>query len=548
MTVMFRYAVAFLLAISFPAFAQVPGASSTQSAPPAEQAADPLGRDTPSGTILGFNMAVRRGDFVSAKLYMQIAPAQRGAADTLARELNELIDRYFAQPMSALSTARSGHANDGLPLDRERVALTVDGQLFDLTLVRVSDPQAGLVWLISSESLAQVPLVHRSAQAPWLERMMPESLLNARLFGMSLARWLAYAATVVMPFGVLWLLSVAVMAFARRTIADLTRRTLLELWYAGLRWPVVCVLALLLHLTLMRYLAFSLRFRYIYSRVALVALVVAGAWFLLRFLTLSLTQARLVAQRRGESGFSSLLMLAERVGKVIITLVASFAILSLAGVDTTTALAGVGIGGIAVALGAQKSVENLLGGVFLITDNALAVGDQCRIADRTGWVEDITLRSVRLRTLEQTLLSIPAGVLSQASIENFTTRGKILVQTTLRLQYDTSVSQLRSVLDGIQSLLTGHPEIEASSSRIRLVDFGAQAVELELFAYVLTADVPTFFAVREDLLLHIAAIVESAGTAFARPTEFLYLGDQSHGASKLQDVMRAPGPDSRAAV
>jgi MscS family membrane protein len=208
---------------------------------------------------------------------------------------------------------------------------------------------------------------------------------------------------------------------------------------------------------------------------------------------------------------------------VLIIVVAVFSILNIAGVDTKTALAGVGIGGIAIALGAQKTVENLLGGVFLLSDKALAVGDTCSISNRVGTIEDITLRSVRLRTPEQTLLSIPAGILAQANIENFATRGKILVQTTLRLRYGTTAEQLRSVLDRIYQLLRENSSFEAETARIRLVDFGASAIELEVFAYVLTSDALKFLAVREDLLLQIASIVESSGSGFAQPTQFVYL-------------------------
>lgn len=541
------WSIALLVGVSVPVFGQETRPANSASAAPADSEADQLGRDTPRGTILGFNLAVRRGDFVSAKLYMQITAAQRDEADTLARELGELIDSNFGEPLTALSTSRLGTANDGLPLDRDRVALTIDGQPYDLVLVRVADPQAGLVWLISSESIAQVPLLYRSARVPELERMMPGSLVNARLFGMSLARWLAYVATVVIPFGGLSLLSIALIKIARRAITSPTRRERLELWYGGMRRLTVVVLAILVHLTLMRYLAFSLRFRYVYSRFALVALVVAVAWLAIRFLSLATAHARLLALRRGQVQFSSLLMLVQRVGKVLIALIAVFVILNLAGVDTTTALAGVGIGGIAIALGAQKSIENLLGGVFLITDNALAVGDQCRIADRLGSVEDITLRSVRLRTPEQTLLSIPAGVLAQANIENFSTRGKILVQTILRLRHETSVGQIRSVLADIQELLVQHRDIEAASARVRLVEFSAQAVELELFAYVLTSDMPTFLAVREELLLKIAEIVEGAGTTFARPTD-LYLRDPTGAAAKPQNQKRASIVDTAPVV
>jgi MscS family membrane protein len=191
-------------------------------------------------------------------------------------------------------------------------------------------------------------------------------------------------------------------------------------------------------------------------------------------------------------------------------------------VDTGTALAGLGIGGVALALGAQRTVENFLGGVFLLSDKAIAVGDFCNIADRRGWVEDITLRSVRLRTLEQTLVSIPAGTLAQAGIENFATREKILAQTTLRLRHGTSVDQLRRILHGIRNLLDEDRRLEPGS-RIRLMDFGQTAIELELFAYVLTADFPEFLSVREELLLKIAAIVEAAGSGFAQPTQFVHL-------------------------
>jgi MscS family membrane protein len=539
-------ALAIVLVLSLPAAGQIPG-TATQPPAPAETVVDPLGRETPSGTIRGFNAAVRRDDLASARLYMQLTPAQRGSANQLATQLNELIDRYLFEPLAALSRSPSGQANDGLPLDRERIQLTIEGTPQDVVLVRVTDPQAGLIWLISSGSLAQVPLLYESAQDLWIERIMPDVLVRSRLFGMSLARWLAYLGSLLLPLAGLRLLATVVMAGLRRAITDPGRRVLLEGWYAGLKRLLVVVLAVLIHLMLMRYLGFSLSFRYAYTRVALMAFVVAAAWLVSRFLTLLIAQARLLAQRRGESGFSSLLMLAERVGKAVVTLVAIFVILSLAGVDTSTALAGVGIGGVAVALGAQKTVENLLGGVFLISDKALAVGDECRIADRIGKVEDITLRSVRLRTVEQTLLSIPAGALSQAHIENFSTRGKIPVQTRLRLRYETTATQLRAVLDGVRRVLAEYPEIEAPTSRIRLVDFGAQAVELELFAYVLTAELNRFLAVREDLLLSIADIVESAGTTFAHPTEFLFLGDQRHTAGEPQEVVHAQRPVSRPA-
>jgi len=239
----------------------------------------------------------------------------------------------------------------------------------------------------------------------------------------------------------------------------------------------------------------------------------------------------------------SLMLLGERLLKALVVLVAMMAILIIAGVDTKTALAGLGIVGVAVALGAQKTVENVLGGLLLLSDRAFAVGDTCNISNRVGQVEDITLRSVRLRTPEQSLVSIPAGVLAQAGIENFASREKIPVQT-LRLRYGTSVEQLRRILEDIRKLLDQEPRLEKESSRIRLVHFGDRAVELELFTYVLTPDFPEFMAVREALLLEIAAVVEAAGSGFAQPTEFIYV----HEVPDADAPIRAASGDSSSEV
>ena len=156
-------------------------------------------------------------------------------------------------------------------------------------------------------------------------------------------------------------------------------------------------------------------------------------------------------------------------------------------------------------------------------DDALAVGDRCAISNRVGYIEDITLRSVKLRTDDQSLLSVPAGALAQSNIENFATRRKTLMQTRLRLRYGATASQLRLVLSKIQELTVEYRRIEQDTKRIRLVEFGERGMEIEIYLYVLTADTSTFYEIREKLLLEIAEIVETSGSGFAGPTEFLYL-------------------------
>jgi len=507
---------ALVLALVAPA-AQTEGQSPPDPTKPAA-AADPYGRTTPRGTITGLGQAVNHQD-ASAVRYLQLTAAQRPQAEQLARDLSGLIERYFLAPLTTLSDVPEGATTDGLPLDRERIVLTIGRTTHDIVLVRVKDREAGQIWLVSSQSVAQIRRLHDSVERTRLERLLPPRMASAQIAGVSLARVIAWAATLAIPFAAFWLLSVLFVVLARM-LARQASRKLLESGYRRVRWPMIVLLTLLVHGGLIRLLGFSLQFRLTYGRVVLVAAAVTATWLLWRVMALSFSHARVMAVRAGHSGVQSLLLLAERVCKALLVLLAIFVVLTIVGVDTGTALAGVGLGGVAVALGAQKSVENLLGGVFLLSDRALAVGDFCTISDRQGVVEDITMRSVRLRTLEQTLLSVPTGVLSQASLENFASRSKILMQSTLRLRYGTTTDQLRWVLNRIHALLEERTDIETATARIRLVDFAARAIELELFAYALTPDWMKFLAIREDLLLQIATIVESSGTGFAQPVAF----------------------------
>ena len=225
-----------------------------------------------------------------------------------------------------------------------------------------------------------------------------------------------------------------------------------------------------------------------------------------------------------------------RVGILIIALVAALALL---GLNVTTALAGLGIGGLAVALAAQKTLENLIGGISLLLDRAIQVGDFCKIGDRVGTVEDIGLRSLKLRTLDQNLLVVPNGVLAQMQFENMKERPKLLLQQTFSLRIETQVEQLRFVLDGVEKMLDEDPAIESGSSRLRVANFAGAAFELELFAFVKTGDFAKFTAFRQEIILKIAGIVEGAGTRFAAPTRLTYQAkDQGVDTDKASEIVR----------
>jgi MscS family membrane protein len=527
--------LACLLGICTTLSAQVPGVPAQKAPLPAP--ADPLGRQSPFGTITGFSSAVHRHELNVAARYLQAGGRSPQQLENLAEDLSELLDRYFTERLTALSSAPTGDLADGLDADREPIHLVIGDRQIDLFLRRVKDPAAGEIWLVSSDSLARVPSLSRSSPDTWIERIMPASLVSRSYAGLSLAQWILVASSFLAPLLVFCALAWLVPWVVRQRTLDVTRRALIVAGWTRVRWPLVAGLTLLAHLGAVRLLGFSVTTRVIYTRFVMVALVLVATLLAWRLVGATFQQAGLMAMRRGRSSARSLIQLGERVAKVLVVLIAMFVVLRLAGVDPTTALAGVGIAGVAVALGAQKSVENLLGAVFLLTDRALAVGDFCRLSDRDGWVEDITLRSVRLRTLDQTLLSVPAGLLSQGSIENYTTRQKILLQSVVRLRYGTTCEQLETALNGMRQLLAQHPSIEQEGSRVRLTSFAAQSIEIEMFAYVMTADYLEFLEIREALLLQVARIVEASGAAFAIPTQFIYMRPE---ADEYRHLMAHP--------
>jgi MscS family membrane protein len=497
-------------------------ANKTATAATPEPVHDPLGRTTPRGTLTGFLHAVEHADFVSAARYMQVPESMRGDTELQARALKALIDRYFSASVTSISDEPTGALDDKLPMERERIGpLTIGEHKVDVTLVRVQDPEVGPIWLISSETLAQAPRLYRSLARTWIERTMPESLVTRKLLEVSLAQWIVLAACFVVPFLLLMLISEIGLALARRFLRHAAWKREWRAWHSGVQWPAITTLALLVQLVATRFLSLPLTFRIVHARLVGGIAVLSFAWLLRRTLTLGFSRGRRLAWGKDRTSTQSLLLLAERLLDAVVVGGAILAILVVAGVDTKAALASLGIIGVALALGAQRTVENFLGGVFLLSDRALAVGDLCNVSNRLGWIEDITLRSVRLRTFDDSLVSIPAGILAQGAIENFTRRRKILAHHILGLRHGTGVAQLRRVLGDIRRRLDGDSKIDAES-RIRLVNFGAASIELELFAYVLTADYLEFLAAREALLLDIAAIVEAAGTGFAVPTPFLY--------------------------
>jgi MscS family membrane protein len=190
-------------------------------------------------------------------------------------------------------------------------------------------------------------------------------------------------------------------------------------------------------------------------------------------------------------------------------------------------LAGLGVGGLALALAAQPTLENLIAALTLHADRPVRVGDFCRFGDTLGIVEEIGMRSTRIRTLDHTLLSVSNADFSKGRVDNYSARRKIWYHPRIRLRYETTPDQVRHLLVEIRKLLSAHPRVLADPARIRFVGFGEYSLDLDVFAYIDTKDYGEYLEIAEDLNLRIMDVIKAAGTELAIPARLEYLVDKA---------------------
>ena len=523
------------------------------AAPATNGPTDPLGRTTPSNSVLGFLRAAQSGDYSIAAQYLQMSAARRQSdGEQMATKLKFVLDHAFTGNLSRYNQPE-GTPQEGVPLGRQKLGTMTAGDVeVDLDLVRVSDPSAGKIWLISSETLAKVPELHDQVKARQVENKLPKLLVKHQFAGMPLWQWIALLVAAPITAGLGWLI-LALLEVPLRWWARRRGQVEVANWRT-VSGPAWLMAGTLIHQVFAVYLRLPLLPKHYYFQVTSIALIISATWIVWRSIRWSLRRVRMRALARGHAGTGSLMLLGERILKAVIFVLGVLAVLGNLGFNMSTALAGLGIGGLAIGFGAQKTIENLFGGVSVLGDEVFRVGDVCRFGDRTGVVEDIGLRSTRIRTDERTLVAIPNGTVATINLENLSRRDKILFKTSLGLRPETKADHMRFVLAEIRKLLYSHPKVETQTVRVRLTDIAGSSLSVEVFAYILTRDFNEYAAVREDLLLRMMDVMEDTGGGLALPSQTLYLSRDAgvekekadHAVKKiaeLRDGKQLPFPD-----
>jgi MscS family membrane protein len=517
-------AVLVLVACRVIAIAQEPPPEPTATATPAGPA-DEFHRGVPRSAVQGYLQSCWDGEFKRAANYLDLRRVPRAAREkqgpALAQELCAVIDRTLLIDPEELSGAEEGLTDDGLPPRRDLLGTiqTEDGPV-DLLLERTPRDDGVLIWKISSATVAKIPQLFEEFSYGPIAEHLPAAFHEIRFLQLPLFQWLGLLVLLLLVTGASWAIA-GLLVGALRMVVSRTRVGIDVQAVKRIGGPLRLVTGVLLFYAGTSLFGFSVRARALVAGGTQLLVIAAFTWVGLRVVDVI---ARSMEQRyRGPRWqVASLAPLLRRTAKAFVLLIVVLATVQNFGFNVTSLLAGVGIGGLAVALAAQKTVEHLFGGVTLITDQPVRVGDFCRFGDNLGTVEDIGLRSTRVRTLERTVITIPNGEFSSMQIENFSRRDRIWLHTTLGLRYETSPDQLRFILVEIKKLLLGHSKVDPDPARVRFVGFGASSLDLEIFAYVMTADINEFLAIREDLFLRMMEVIAASGSGFAFPSQTAY--------------------------
>ena len=465
-------------------------------------------------------------DYTKAAHYLDLRrmPAAERAKQgpILAAQLEDLLDDTPFD-ITMLSRSPEGDTGDGLSAERERLdTFQVDGKTLELQLERVELTPGFRVWLVAPDSIPLIPKAHQVVEETAFEKDLPQVLVTFEILDTPVWRWIALVLMALMLWAITRALAYGVVT-AMRPLLDapaLKGPLRLLLSVAGFR----AALELAPPATLSR----------IFIERSLALLLAIGlAWMSAAILDLMADRwaGRLDPRVHGVS--YSVLPLGRQIFKLSLFLIAILTVLSGWGYNTSTILAGLGVGGLAVALAAQKTIENLFGGISVIGDRPVLVGDVCRFGTEVGTVIHIGLRSTRIRTLDRTIISIPNSQFSTMALENISSRDKILFHPTFNLRHDTTSEQLLEVLASLREILNAHPKVDAGKLPVRFIGVGPYSMDVEIFVYINTSDYDEFLALQQELLLRMLQAVEKAGTSLAVPLqEHLHVQQASKPAAE----------------
>ena len=489
---------------------------------------------TPQQALVALYSAFRMGDPESAALYLDLRYVPESLEEVppvnIARGLLFIFSQQNVLDLTRISSEPEGSLEDGLPEDLEQFGtVSLSEEVIPVYLQRIEEADGTLVWRVSNATVVRTPdmwdELGYSDLNVWLSQVLPEFYV----LGMGNFQVAILLATAIGGWFVTGWISWLIAGLGGRFSNP---------WQHALSRFLRVPLRLILYVALIRIVIANLGLSVIakaYLQSSPLEYLVA---VILAFGLLNLYRDYKIRQLelQGDVEYVALIKPVVVIVRIIVATTAALMWADQAGFNVSTLIAGLGVGSLAVALAAQKTLENVIGAITLYTARPIRPGDWCRFGDIQGTVEEIGLRSVTLRTLNRTLVTVPNSMFSSADIENFSVRDRIRFFKLLELQMPTP-DQLRAILGEFRTLFASHPMVRQDTVSIRLADIEAATAVIRLDGGIMTRDYQEYLAVAEDLNLRIIEIVHQNGAIFSGPGQVLQIRDfQQAGAEKLQEV------------
>ncbi|MBN4063381.1 mechanosensitive ion channel family protein [Cardiobacterium sp. AH-315-I02] len=487
---------------------------------------DEYSRSTPRSSLIAFALAVREQNYERAVNYLDLRnlPFSLGAeldGQALVKKLIIVAKRSMTIDFEELSDDPLGHKDDGLPSFRDRITtMKTKAGPVDILMQRIPRGDGVFIWKISNATVALIPQLDKEFGYGIIGNKLSHIFPHYIILGFEVWQLVMLTGLVLVGYLIAFLVTFVFVKLLQ-TSKRFNRQRLQKFIVGPLRFLIM----VLIFRAGFDMIAPSLSARALFEAKTL--LVIAIFWMLLGVIDLIMHRLADRMTRNGQQDAVVLLKPASTGIKLIVALLAIITWMDNLGYQVTTILAGLGVGGIAVALAAQKSLENLIGSITIYMSQPVHVGDFCKFGDTAGVVEEIGLRSTQLRTTARTMVHIPNALFASGKIENLTQRDKILYRTRLRLSYSDTPAQIKQVLTKIRELINQHEFIDKESSRVRFLEFGEYAQELELYAYIKTKDFVEYLEHREDINLSINDIIEASGAHLTVPASTISLAQSS---------------------
>jgi MscS family membrane protein len=213
----------------------------------------------------------------------------------------------------------------------------------------------------------------------------------------------------------------------------------------------------------------------------------------------------------------------------LITFIVAIAIL-IAGADRIglpaySVLAGLGVGGLAVALAAQQTIANLIGSLIIMIEKPFKVGDSIKLKDTEGVVENVGFRSTRIRTLHNSVVTIPSSQIVSSTIDNMALRDYRQIKIELNLTYDTPIEKIKDFVQGVKQILESHPDTRKDNFQVFFYQFGAHSLDILVDFFIKVPDRMLELTERQRIFLDILRLAEAIEVEFAFPTQTLHIAD-----------------------